>query len=395
MARPSAPALVALRLASAAALVAALDEVWAAGEAALPLPADLPTPALERWLSALRPARLIDAEGEHALAGARPVAEGTALVVATSGSTGPPKGVLLSHDALAASTGASLERLGCRPGGDRWLCCLPLHHVAGLQVLLRARHLGTRPVLHDGCDPAAVAATWEGCWISLVPTMLSRLLDAGADLTEPAGVLLGGAAASAGLLARARSTGARIVTSYGMTESAGGCVYDGVPLEGAEVGLAEDGRIRLRGPMLFSGYREGAERPRDTWFATADRGRWSGDGRLEVLGRLDDVILTGGEQADVCALSALLTQHPEVDEATVVGEPDADWGERVVAYVVPVPGTRPTLASLRAFVAARGPRHLAPRALHLLSELPRTELGKLDRGRLPGTMRGSEVRAQP
>lgn len=338
-----------------------LQRAWAAGQAVAPLPPDA-----DRVRATLR----LD----------RPVDDEVALVLATSGSTGAPKAVELSSAALAAATRASLARLGSRPG-DRWLCCLPLHHVAGIAVLLRAAALDTPPIVQPRFDVEAVGRA-DATHVSLVPTMLARLLDAGADLRRFETVLLGGAPASPALLSRAQAAGVTIVQTYGMTETCGGCVYDGVPLDGVEVAIGDGGRIRLAGPVLFSGYRGG---PRHTgWHTTADLGRLD-DGRLTVLGRDDDVIITGGEKVSAPQVAALLAGHPAVAEAVVVGRPDREWGERVVAVVVPrEPAAPPALAELRALVRARAPSYAAPRELVVVSALPRLPSGKIDRLSLRG-----------
>lgn len=371
------PALVGLRLPPGPAFVEALDAVWADGDAVLPLAPDLPGPAVRRALVAFRPDRIIDDAGEHPVDDGEPVRPGTALVVATSGTTGEPKGVELGHAALLASARASLERLRAGPG-DRWLCCLPLTHVAGLQVLVRSRLLGTLAVVQPRFDPAAVASA-DATMVSLVPTMLRRLLDAGVDVRRFRAILLGGAAPPAELLDRAREAGARVIVSYGMTETCGGCVYDGVPLGGVEAALGEEGTILLRGPVLLSGYRGRAEAPLfdDGWFRTADRGRWTADGRLEVLGRVDDVIVTGGYNVAAGGVATLLREHPRVADAAVAGRPDAELGQRVVATIVPRdPDRPPTLAELRAFVAERLAPYAAPRELTLVDALGRSALGK-------------------
>jgi o-succinylbenzoate---CoA ligase len=365
-------ALVAVQV-PPAEMAAALDEVWAAGDAALPLPVDASDAELARLDATLGPGR-------------RPVPDGTALVVSTSGSTGEPKGVLLTHAALRASTTASNARLGCVPG-DRWLLALPVHHVAGLQVLARARALGTDPVVPASTDVETLA-TADADHVSLVPTQLGRLLDAGADVARFRTILLGGARPDPTLLGRAVSAGARVVVSYGMTETCGGCVYDGVPLDGVEVdvdaprsGGPAGGRIRLRGPVLCAGYRTAdGDRPatdEDGWFTTGDLGRW-GDGRLDVLGRADDVLISGGENVPAAAVAARLREHPAVADAAVTGRTDPEWGEAVVAVVVAVdPRTPPTLEELRDHVRATHPPAYAPRHLVVVPALPRDELGKV------------------
>ena len=244
------------------ALAAALD---GRGPALLPLDAGLPPGRLAELIDALGPGSVEDTEGvTTARSGPiEGVAEGTAVVIGTSGSTGVPKGVELSAAALRHSARASLDRVGARRG-ERWLCCLPVTHVAGLQVLVRSLVSGTEPVLAERADEQTVAAS--GCaHISLVPTQLQRLLSpGGVDRSTPApwlagfsSVLLGGAAAPAGLLAAARAAGVPVVTTYGMTETCGGCVYDGTPLDGVQAEIRDDGRIWIRGPVLFSGYRQG------------------------------------------------------------------------------------------------------------------------------------------
>lgn len=399
-----APRLTALQLPPGGAMADAVEHAWASGEAVLPLDADLPEEQRTRLLEELRPHALVDRRGTRALPRPLPVAAGTAAVVATAGSVGPPKGVALSHAALAASAEAGLARLGAR-SDDRWLACLPLHHVAGLQVLVRSRLLGTPPVVHPGFDTRAVADETRATCVSLVPTMLARLLDAGADLARYRVILLGGAAPPEGLVEAARAAGARVVTSYGLTETSGGCVYDGVPLDGVEVavggeahpgrdqadpgrGGTDPGRVHVRGRVLMTGYHGRADLTGEAfddggWLRTADLGRWGGDGRLEVVGRADDVVVTGGENVAADEVAALLASHPRVAEAAVTGRADPEWGERVVAVCVPAdPGQPPTLGDLRGFLAGRAPAHAAPRELVLTSALPRTTLGKPDRARL-------------
>jgi O-succinylbenzoic acid--CoA ligase len=362
--------LVALRV-PPAELPAALEATWAAGDAALPLPVDAGDDEVARLTDAIRPGR-------------REVPDGTALVVATSGTTGEPKGVLLGHDALAASTRMSLARLACAPG-DRWLLALPVHHVAGIQVLLRARALGTEPVIVAPDDLDGIADA-DADHVSLVPTQLLRLLDAGADVARFRTILLGGARADAPLLGRAVMAGARVVVSYGMTETCGGCVYDGVPFDGVEVDVTDEGRIRLRGPVLGQAYRtRDGDLPLtggDGWFTTGDLGEIV-DGRLRVLGRADEVVVSGGENVPVAAVAGRLRDHPAVADAVVVGRPDPEWGEVVVAVVVPCdPKRPPTLDELRAAVRGTYPAAFAPRELLVVDELPRDGMGKVRAGDL-------------
>jgi O-succinylbenzoic acid--CoA ligase len=338
-----------------------LRRAWDAGDAVLPLDPRLPRPARDRLLAAARP-------GE-------PVEDGDALVVATSGTTGEPKAAVLTHDAVAASARATSARLAVDPARDRWLACLPLAHVGGLAVVTRALVTGTPLTLHDGVDAAAVeaAAATGGCTlVSLVPTVLARL-DASGFRT----VVLGGSAMPPVLPANA-------VTTYGMTETGSGIVYDGVPLDGVEVRVV-DGEIRLRGPMLARAYRDGTDpRDRDGWLPTGDAGAWDAEaGLLRVFGRTDDVVVTGGENVWPAAVERVLARHPAVAEVAVVGRPDPEWGQVVVALVVAAdPADPPSLLDLRDAVRAELPAYAAPRQLDLVPGLPRTTSGKVARTRL-------------
>jgi o-succinylbenzoate---CoA ligase len=360
-------------------------DAWDGGDAALLLPYDAPDATVARTLRRLRPDSLttVDAHGrDHTerLPDPLPTDPRVALVVATSGSTGEPKGVELGHDALAAATRASLERLEARHG-ERWALALPTHHVAGLAVNLRSWALGTEPVTAFTREALAEAAADH---VSLVPTQLARALESGVDLSGFRTVLLGGAAAPPTLLASARAAGVEAVVSYGMSETGGGCVYDGRPLDGVEVAVGADGRIRLRGAMRFLGYRGDARATdaaitRDGWFVTEDLGRWR-DGRLEVLGRADEVVVSGGENVPLPAVTAVLRTHPDVADAVVTARPDPEWGQELVALIVPRdPERAPTLAALREHVGQQLPASHAPRALAVVGQLPRDPLGKLTR----------------
>jgi o-succinylbenzoate---CoA ligase len=272
---------------------------------------------------------------------------------------------------------------------DRWLCCLPLAHVGGLLVLLRSVLLGAPVTVHRRFDPEAVAAEADSAFVSLVPTTLVRLLDAHADLSHFRAILVGGAAVPAWLADRARAEGANVIETYGLTESCGGVVYDGRPLPGTEVRIDGDGGIQLRGPTVMRGYLDDAEATTRAftdggWLRAGDAGWIDGEGRLRVAGRLDDLINTGGEKVWPAEVEAVLQGHPGVAEVAIVGRPDPEWGQRVVAYVVPSdPTAPPSLEALRDHVALSLPRHSAPRQLVLVPEgLPRTPSGKVRRAAL-------------
>ncbi len=353
------PRLVPIDATGDVAFVEALQRAWDAGDAVLPVDPRLPRPARERLLADLR-------AGEE-------VEPGDALVVATSGTTGEPRGAVLTHDAVAAAARATSERLAVDPGADRWLACLPLAHVGGLGVVTRAVLTGTPLTLLPRPDPAAVegAARSGATLVSLVPTVLGRI-DAALFRT----VVLGGAAPPA-------VRPPNVVTTYGLTETGGGVVYDGVPLDGVEVRVVA-GEIHVRGPTLLRAMRDGTDpKDPDGWLPTRDAGALDACGRLVVHGRVDDVIVTGGENVWPDPVEAALVTHPAVAEAAVVGRPDPEWGQRVVAWVVPRDaGEPPALDELRDHVRATLPAWAAPRELVLTDRLPRTALGKVRRKRL-------------
>jgi o-succinylbenzoate---CoA ligase len=377
------------------------------GPAILPLDAGLPAARLRQLIDVFQPDAVIDAGGRARTRSGQPgVAADTAVVIGTSGSTGEPKGVELSAAALTHSARASLRRAGARPG-ERWLACLPASHVAGLQVLVRSLVSGTEPVTAARATAGAVrAAADAGCaHVSVVPTQLVRLLsaDAGADggaraLARYRCVLVGGAAAGAAVLAEARAAGVTAVTTYGMSETCGGCVYDGVPLDGVTVREGEDGRLRISGPVLMNRYHGrpdltaavleyagpddtafGGSRGGNREFVTSDLGRLLPDGRVMVRGRADDVINTGGHKVVPGEVEAVLAACPGVREAVVIGRPDPEWGERVIAVVVPADREHPPgLELLRTQVSARLPRYACPSEVVLTDAIPVLPSGKPD-----------------
>jgi O-succinylbenzoic acid--CoA ligase len=301
------------------------------------------------------------------------------LVVETSGSTGRPKRVVLSRRAVHASVRATVRRL---EGEGRWLLALPAAYVAGAQVVCRSVLAGEAPVvLEEGRSFAEAAA---GCaYASLVPTQLLRMLDGPeADVEALRGlrtVLLGGGPVDPALRARAAERGVRVVATYGSAETAGGCVYDGVPLDGVAIATERDGRLRVGGPTLFDGYDGDPELTArvlvDGWFRTEDAARIDEDGRLQLLGRLDDVVVSGGVNVPAPAVARRLREHPAVREAEVLGVPDDEWGNRLVAFVV---GDL-SLDQARSWVAEAHPRSWAPRELVRLDAVPLLANGKTDR----------------
>ncbi|MGZ4463825.1 MAG: AMP-binding protein [Nocardioides sp.] len=336
-------------------------------------------------MDSLRPVAGSSAQVVAALRGWLEAAEEPApLVVETSGSTGRPKRVVLSRRAVLASVSATERRLDAT---GRWLLTLPASYVAGLQVVCRSLVAGQEPVLLEehGSFAEAAARVGGGGFVSLVPTQLHRMLATDEDtaaLRSFHTVLLGGGPVDAALRARAAEAGVRVVATYGSSETAGGCVYDGYALDGVAVAVAPDGRIRISGPTLFDGYEGDPALTADTlvdgWFLTSDAGRLDEDGRLQVFGRLDDVVVSGGVNVPTPAVAARLREHPAVRAAEVLGLPDEEWGHRVVAFVVGKVG----LDEARDWVAEAHPRSWAPREVVALDELPLLGNGKVDRMRL-------------
>ena len=330
------------------------------------------------------------------------------LVMFTSGTTGRPKGVRLTVGNLVASATASAFRLGVSPG-DRWLCCLPTYHMGGLAPVVRSALYGSTVVVQREFDAAATARVLDEYGItgvSLVPTMLSRLLDAGWGPSEQLRfVLLGGAPASDDLLARARERDVPACPTYGMTETASqiatatpeqaathrGTV--GQPLvntsvtvvdeDGDPVGPGETGEIVVSGPTVTPGYLD----PEVTEEAfgpdglhTGDVGSRDEDGRLWIHNRVDDRIVTGGENVDPGEVVAVLRDHPDIRAAAVVGLDDPEWGERVAALVVPADGGSPTADEIEVHCRERLAGFKLPRTVAFADELPRTASGTVDRG---------------
>jgi O-succinylbenzoic acid--CoA ligase len=297
------------------------------------------------------------------------------LVIATSGSTGEPKRVVLSRDAMRASALATQERLG---GPGRWVLNLPPTYVAGVQVLYRSVVAGTEPILADPGDELP-GLDGQRRYISLVPTQLYRHLERGDEtdlLSRHDAVLIGGGPLAPELRAQAEGHGIRIVQTYGMSETCGGCVYDGLPLDGVDLRIGEDGEVLVRGPVLFDGYEDDPGRTasvlRDGWFHTDDLGHVE-DGRLRITGRRDDMIISGGLKIPAPAVEQMLAEHPAVADVVVLGMPDDEWGERVTAFWV---HNGEDAAGLDEVVT---PREWSPKRWSVLTEIPRLPNGKPDR----------------
>jgi O-succinylbenzoic acid--CoA ligase len=359
----------------AAALAAALD----GGPTVLPLEA--------RHAARLRAAMAPD----------EPVEPDTAVIIATSGSTGEPKGVLLSASALRASADATHDRLG---GPGRWLLATPARYIGGVQVLVRAMLAGGRADAVDLSVPfrsepfaeaaAPLLAQHGPRYTAMVPTQLIRLLDEGgrglAALTAFDAVLIGAATTSPELAERAADAGVHVVPAYGMSETASGCVYDGVALAGVGVRLSEQdeqgvGAIEITGPVLANGYRRAPELTAqsfaDGWFHTGDAGR-SDNGRLHVLGRTDDLINTGGVKVVPALVERVIATRSGVRAVCVVGVPDQHWGQVVVAAIVPG-DTPPDQEELAAAIRDAVGRAAVPKRIEFVQGLPLRGPGKVDR----------------
>jgi o-succinylbenzoate---CoA ligase len=359
--------LVALAMPGGPGFVHALQRIWDDGDAVFPIDLRLPKPARNRVLQAMAPSVVIDETGARsARVDGRPIEGGDALVVATSGSSGEPKGVVLTHDAVRASALATTGWIGRDPS-DHWLACLPLAHVGGLSVITRALAMGIPLTVLPTVDPEATRAS-KATLISLVPAALSRV-----DVKQFRRIVLGGSRPPA-------DRPANSVATYGMTETGSGVVYDGYPLDGVELRIV-DGHIEVRGAMLLRCYRDERDpKSADGWLPTGDLGALADDGELSVFGRSGDLIITGGENVWPETVEAVLLRHPAVADVAVTGIPDPTWGQAVTAVVVPHDAASlPTLGELRDWVKAELPAFCAPHGLSLVGAIPRTALGKIRR----------------
>ncbi|QRY54799.1 o-succinylbenzoate--CoA ligase [Mycolicibacterium septicum] len=364
-------------------LLTVLDDVLTGRASAI-----LPVPAGDERQSSLLTTTL--RAGEE-------IDDDVAVVISTSGTTGKPKGALLTADALRASAAATHARLG---GDGRWLLALPAYHIAGLQVLVRSALAGTSPVgvaasFDPGELPSAVAALGSGRrYASLVAVQLDKSLRdpaAAEALADLDAVLIGGGPMPAGVAERAEAAGVNVVRTYGMSETAGGCVYDGVALDGVKVRI-DNARILLGGATVARGYRNPISPDpfaEPGWFRTDDLGTVDDSGVLRVLGRVDDAVSTGGLTVLPQLVESALAGHPAIAECAVFGVPDERLGQRVVAALVLTPGSSaPGVAELRDHVAQTLDATAAPREVHIVDELPRRGIGKLDRRTLAARYAG-------
>ena len=378
--------LVAIDLPPGEAWLEVVGDLWWRGVAFLPLDTRLSGPERRDLLEKAQPTTVLERLGETAYPGRR-VARNVGIVAATSGTGGAPRLVELSRTAVTEAVQGSAIALGADEGTP-WIACLTPAHVGGLLVLLRGAILGAPVIVHERFEPERVAESGAGgAFVSLVPSLVSRMVESGVAM-EDLSLLVGGGALDPRLAAAARDRGARVVTTYGMTETCGGVVYDGSPFGETRVRLDPDGGIEVRGPTLMDGYRgdpgaTGAAFTTDGWLRTGDLGTFADDGRLELAGRADELIRSGGEKIWPQEVERALMEHPKVRDVAVVGRPDPEWGQEVVAFVVPaLVDDPPDLDDLRAWTSERIARFKAPRGLVLVLEIPRTSSGKIRRGAL-------------
>jgi O-succinylbenzoic acid--CoA ligase len=348
------PPLLPLNLAGSAHFAALLHAAALAGTAIAPLNPELPKPVLP---AALPP--------------------GTLAVMSTSGTSGEPRPIPLTRTNFEASARASAAHLGVA-AYDRWLCCLPIFHVGGLSILIRSALYSTTAVVEEKFDAQRVKDLLESrevTIVSLVPTMLARLRDAGFERADGLrALLLGGGPIPDELFDWAIAVGLPVMATYGMTETTSQVATSDIGtraarrLSGVELDIADDGEILVRGPMVAA----------DGWFHTGDRGRLTEDGLLEVEGRMDDLIVTGGENVAAAEVEAALLEHPAVTDAAVIGVDDPEWGRAVTAFVVAAAGEDDIAAHAR----AKLPGFKAPKRIYVVDELPRTASGKVQRAQL-------------
>jgi O-succinylbenzoic acid--CoA ligase len=307
--------------------------------------------------------------------------------VLSSGSTGAPKPIGLTYGNFLWSAVGGGFNIGVDPS-DRWLCCLPLAHIAGLSIVMRSAIYGTTAVLHDGFDTERVAAALRDepiGVVSLVTTQLQRLLEADADLSGPRAILVGGGPVPKAILAEALERGAKVVQTYGLTETCSQVAT--LAPEDAERKLGSAGRpllfnhIRIRdGEILVQGPTVAPGRSDESgWLHTGDLGRIDDEGFLYVLDRIDDMIVTGGENVIPSEVEATLLTHPAVVDAAVVGREDPEWQQAVTAVVVLAPGAEVTPDELRHHCAETLAGYKVPKRVELAAALPRTPSGKLMR----------------
>ncbi len=358
--------LVCLDLPLGDAFINRLKSAWDAGDAIFPLDQRLPSAARAEVLRVIQPTVITDSSGDTRAQGEK-VADGEAVVIATSGTTGMAKGVVLTHQAIEASAKATSARLGITKD-DCWFACLPPSHIGGLSVILRSIIMGTKFITAPSFTVEAYneAASKGATVVSLVSTAMQQV-----DTSLYRTIVLGGAKAP---LHRPSNS----VVTYGLTESGSGVVYNGLPLDEVEIEI-RDGIIFLRAPMLLRSYRDGTTPLVNGWLRTGDHGYIAADGLLHVDGREGDLIVSGGENVWPEQVETRLSAMTEVRDVCVAGVPDNKWGHAVHAFVVLNADMKLSIEEVREWVKETLPAFSAPQALHVVAEIPRTALGKPQR----------------
>lgn len=361
--------LVALDIPASNNLIDVIRRIWERGDGFAPIDQRLPKKAKASFIKALKPSLIIDSSGSQInVPNGKPLADGQCLAMATSGTTGDPKIVVYTMDQVVASAKATSTYVGVS-SSDKWLCCLPVAHIGGLSVILRSLVMGNEVIVQPKFNAELLldSVSKGATLVSLVPTALQMI-----NPTIFRRIVLGGSAPP-------KFLPSNVMVTYGLTETGSGVVYDGNPLPGLEIKISKTGEILLKGPMLATYYRN--DEPildQLGWFHTKDAGRLNEDGTLEVLGRMDETINTGGEKVFPATLEALLSTHPKIDKVAVVGLKDKKWGEAVTAVIVPKPDVGlPTLEELRELTKEEFPAFYAPTRLEIVKELPTTALGKI------------------
>ena len=358
--------LVALDMPASFEFANHVRNAWDSGDAVFPVDQRLPPQAKESLIRQFKPSVVINSAGQSELPNSEPIEHNDALVIATSGSTGAPKGVVHTHESIRALLHMSQSRLNT-DSSTHWLLCLPVSHVAGFSILARSILFGNPISILNKFDAEEVknAARAGATHVSLVPTTMQRV-----DTTIFTTILLGGAAAPPELPHN-------VVTTYGMTETFGGIAYNGTPLDGVDVRTMNDS-IQLKSPSLFRSYRgHDVKRLTGEWFETGDNGTFENN-LLRVYGRNDDVIITGGENVWPIAVENAVATFPGVQQVVVRGVDDDQWGQRVTAWIVTSGGIPPTLENIREHVKRQLPSFCAPTELRVVEEIPMTSLGKVD-----------------